>query len=92
LTSGDRPAAPSGAKGRSLRRFRRDEHDGKARDQKRRQAEHAARIEQHPDGDDTVRTTQESLIFVASQGADPSELSKIGEERRVFKALAPRRH
>ncbi|VAW13157.1 hypothetical protein MNBD_ALPHA09-299 [hydrothermal vent metagenome] len=42
-----------------------DEYDKKAREMKVRQTEIAVQIEQHQDGDDTFRTTLESLISVA---------------------------
>jgi site-specific DNA recombinase len=61
-----------------------DEYDRKARELKERQTEIAIRIEQHQDGEDTFRTTLESLISVASRAAELFERSKIEQKRELI--------
>jgi hypothetical protein len=58
-----------------------DEYDRKARELRDRQAEIAARIEQHQKGDSDFRTTLEGLISVASRAAEIFESSKTEQKR-----------
>ena len=60
------------------------EYDKKARDLKVQQAEIAARIEQHQNGESAFRTTLESLISLASRAADLFERSNIDQKRQLL--------
>ena len=51
---------------------------------KESQAEIAARIEQHQQGDGEYRTTLESLISLASRAADLFERSKTEQKRQLI--------
>ena len=62
-------------------RITQGDYDKKARELKERQAEIAARIEQHQQGDAEYRTTLESLISLASRAAELFERSKTGQKR-----------
>ena len=53
------------------------------RELKERQAEIATRIDQHQDGAGSFRTTQETLISVASRAADMFARSKAGRKREL---------
>jgi hypothetical protein len=59
-------------------------HDRKGRELKGRQAEIAAQIEQHQQGDGEYRTTLESLISLASRAAELFERSKIEQKRELI--------
>jgi hypothetical protein len=59
-------------------------HDRKGRELKERQAEIAAQIEQHQQGDGEYRTTLESLISLASRAAELFERSKIEQKRELI--------
>ena len=61
-----------------------DEYDKKARELKERQAEIAARIEQHQKGEGDFRATLESLISLASRAAELFERSKIEQKRQLL--------
>src|SRR5918999_1622467 len=65
-------------------RITQDEYDKKARELKERQAEIALRIEQHQQGEDSFRTTLETLISVASRAADIFARSKIDDKRQLL--------
>src|SRR5262249_9126341 len=61
-----------------------DEYDKKARELKERQTEIAVRIEQHQKGEGDFRTTLESLISLASRGAELFERSKPEQKRQLL--------
>ena len=61
-----------------------DEYDKKARELKGWQNEIALRIEQHQEGEGEYRATLESLIYVASRGADIFERSKTEQKRELI--------
>jgi hypothetical protein len=75
-------------------RITQDDYDKKARELKDQQAEIAARIEQHQQGNAEYRTTLESLISLASRAVELFERSKTEQKRQllafVFSNLAPR--
>jgi site-specific DNA recombinase len=61
-----------------------DDYDKKARELKGQQAEIAARIEQHQQGDGEYRTTLESLLSLASRAAELFERSKTDQKRQLI--------
>jgi hypothetical protein len=61
-----------------------DEYDKKARELKESQAEIAARIDQHQQGDGEDRSTLESLISLASRAADLFKCSKTEQKRQLL--------
>ena len=77
-----------------MRGITQDDYDKKARELKDQQAEIAARIEQHQQGNAEYRTTLESLISLASRAVELVERSKTEQKRQllafVFSNLAPR--
>lgn len=67
-----------------LGRITQNEYDKKARDLKDQQAEIAARIEQHQQGNSDFRTTLETLISLASRATELFERSKVEQKRQLI--------
>lgn len=67
-----------------MRRITQSEYDKKALGLKEQQAEIAARIDQHQQGNEEFRTTLETLISVASRAAELFERSKAEQKRQLI--------